>query len=203
MVNSSSQKFLNRGRAPRVQIEYDMELYGAEKKIELPFVVGVMADLSGDSLAEMAPVEDRRFVEIDSDNLNDRLRSFEPRVAFQVPNLLLDDGSQITVDLNFESMHDFSPSSVVNKVPGLHNLFSARTDLSSLLSYMDGRPSAEDLVTRLVTDPSIAVSTDFKALLREAFSPRSEVAVQTIEKGLATLVMHRLRFGFSRRPETS
>jgi type VI secretion system protein ImpB len=85
MAKASSQKFIARNRAPRVQIEYDLELYGAEKKINLPFVMGVMADLSGKPAEALAPVADRKFLEIDVDNFDDRLKSMKPRVAFQVP----------------------------------------------------------------------------------------------------------------------
>src|ERR1044071_6178564 len=115
---TSSQKFIARNRAPRVQIEYDVELYGAEKKIQLPFVMGVLADLSGEPLPR---VTDRKFLEIDVDNFDSRMKSMKPRVAFQVPNTLTGEGN-IAVDITFESMDDFSPAAVARKVEGVRQL---------------------------------------------------------------------------------
>src|SRR5437016_14080723 len=128
----SSQKFIARNRAPRVQIEYDVELYGAEKKVELPFVMGVMSDLSGKPADPLAPVADRKFLEIDVDNFDDRLKACKPRVAFQVPNPLTGEGN-MAVELTFESMDDFSPAAVARKVEPLRKLLDARTQLSNLL----------------------------------------------------------------------
>src|ERR1700753_1711003 len=125
----SSQKFIARNRAPRVQIEYDVELYGAEKKVELPFVMGVMADLAGKPAEPMASVEDRKFLEIDVDNFDDRMKAYKPRVAFNVPNTLTGEGN-LSVDLTFESMEDFSPAAVARKGDALNKLLSARTELS-------------------------------------------------------------------------
>ena len=107
----SSQKFIARNRAPRVQIEYDVELYGAEKKVQLPFVMGVLADLSGKPAEPLGPVADRKMLEIDVDNFDDRLKAMKPRVAMQVPNTLTGEGS-LNVDITFESMDDFSPAAV-------------------------------------------------------------------------------------------
>src|SRR6478672_12459881 len=115
MAKASSQKFIARNRAPRVQIEYDLELYGAEKQINLPFVMGVMADLSGNPAEPLAAVSDRKFLEIDVDNFDDRLKSMKPRVAFQVPNTLTGEG-QMNVEVTFESMDDFSPGAVARRV---------------------------------------------------------------------------------------
>src|SRR5205823_10772385 len=111
MAKASSQKFIARNRAPRVQVEYDVEVYGAQKKVELPFVMGVMADLSGKPADPLAPVSDRKFLEIDVDNFDDRLKAFKPRVAFQVPNTLTGEGS-LNVELTFQRMDDFSPTAV-------------------------------------------------------------------------------------------
>lgn len=111
MAKESSQKFVARNRAPRVQTEYDVELYGAEKLIQLPFVMGVMADLSGKPEDPLAPVVDRKFLEIDVDNFEERLKAMKPRVAFQVPNTLTGEG-HMNVALTFESMDDFSPAAV-------------------------------------------------------------------------------------------
>src|SRR6201998_1615003 len=115
MAKASSQKFIQRNRAPRVQIEYDVDLSGAQKKIELPFVMGVMADLSGKPADPLAPVADRKFLEIDVDNFDERMKSCKPRVAFAVPNTLTGEGN-LSVDITFESMSDFSPEAVAKKV---------------------------------------------------------------------------------------
>jgi type VI secretion system protein ImpB len=157
MARASSQKFIARNRAPRVQIEYDVELYGAEKKVELPFVMGVMADLSGKPSEALPAVDDRKFLEIDVDNFDDRLKASKPRVAFQVPNTLTGEGN-ISVDLTFESMDDFSPAAVARKVESLNKLLTARTELSNLLTYMDGKSGAEELVTKLLNDPTLLKS---------------------------------------------
>ena len=146
----SSQKFIARNRAPRVQIEYDVELYGSEKKVELPFVMGVMADLAG------KPTE-RKMLEIDVDNFDDRMKSVKPRVAFQVPNTLTGEGN-LPVDLTFNTMDDFSPGAVARKVPGLDKLMEARTQLSNLLAYMDGKSGAEALISKILNDPELLKS---------------------------------------------
>ena len=111
MANNSSQKFIARNRAPRVQIEYDVEIYGSEKKIELPFVMGVLADLSGKPLENLPPVADRKFLDIDIDNFDERMKAIQPRVAFAVPNTLSGEG-HLMVDITFESIDDFSPAAV-------------------------------------------------------------------------------------------
>ena len=154
MAKESSQKFIARNRAPRVQIEYDVELYGAEKKIQLPFVMGVLADLSGKPAEALPPVADRKMLEIDVDNFDDRLRSMKPRVAFQVPNTLTGEGN-LNVELTFESMDDFSPAAVARKVDSLNKLLQARTQLSNLFTYMDGQSGAEDLIAKVLKDPTL------------------------------------------------
>ena len=150
----SSQKFIARNRAPREQIEYDVELYGAEKKVQLPFVMGVMSDLSGKPTEALPPVADRKFLEIDVDNFDDRLKSQKPRVAFQVPNTLTGEGN-LPVDITFESMDDFSPAAVAKKVGALNNLLEARQQLSNLMTYMDGKAGAEELIAKLLQDPTL------------------------------------------------
>ena len=151
---TSSQKFIARNRAPRVQIEYDVELYGAEKKVQLPFVMGVLSDLSGKPSEPLPPVADRKFLEIDVDNFDARMKSMKPRVAFQVPNTLTGEGN-IAVDITFESMDDFSPAAVARKVDGLKQLLEARTQLSNLVTYMDGKTGAEDLLAKVLEDPTL------------------------------------------------
>lgn len=150
----SSQKFIQRNRAPRVQIEYDVELYGAQKKIQLPFVMGVMADLTGKPAEALPAVGDRKFLEVDAQNLDDRLKAMKPRVAFQVPNTITGEGN-LSVDITFESMEDFSPAAVARKVEALNKLLEARTQLKNLLSYMDGKDSAQDLMARVLQDPTL------------------------------------------------
>ena len=150
----SSQKFIARNRAPRVQIEYDVELYGAEKKVQLPFVMGVLADLSGNPAEPLAPVAERKLLEIDVDNFDDRLKSMKPRVSFSVPNTLTGEGN-LNVDLTFQSMDDFSPAAIARKVAGLDKLLEARTQLANLLTYMDGKGGAEDLMAKVINDPAL------------------------------------------------
>lgn len=153
---SSSQKFIARNRAPRVQIEYDLELNGAQKKVQLPFIMGVMADLAGKSESEEAKraAADRKFLEVDIDNFDSRMAALKPRVAFTVPNTLTGEGN-LQVDVSFESMEDFSPAAIAKKVDSLAKLLEARTQLSSLLTYMDGKSGAEELLAQVMKDPDI------------------------------------------------
>ncbi len=152
---SSSQKFIARNRSPRVQIEYDVELYGSKKKIQIPFIMGVMADLSGKPAEPLAPVADRKFLEIDVDNFDDRLKSMKPRTAFVVPNTLTGEGN-MSVDITFESMDDFTPEAVAKKVGALNNLLEARNQLKDLLSYMDGKVGAEELLGKVLERSRVA-----------------------------------------------
>ena len=150
----SSQKFIARNRAPRVQIEYDVEVYGAEKKIQLPFVMGVLADLSGKPADPLAPVADRKFLEVDVDNFDARMKAMKPRVAFQVPNALTGEGN-LSVDITFENMDDFSPAAIARKVDSLNKLLEARQQLQNLVTYMDGKSGAEELIAKLMADPAL------------------------------------------------
>ncbi len=154
MFNNSSQKFIARNRAPRVQIEYDVEIYGSEKKIELPFVMGVLADLSGKPVQALPPVSERKFLDIDIDNFDERMKAIQPRVAFAVPNTLSGAG-QLMVDITFESIDDFSPAAVARKIEPLKQLLDARTQLSNLQTYMDGKAGAESLINKLMQDPAL------------------------------------------------
>jgi type VI secretion system protein ImpB len=150
----SSQKFIGRNRAPRVQIEYDVELYGAQKKVQIPFVMGVMADLSGDARENLAPVDERKFLAVDAENFDERLKAVRPRVAIQVPNTLTGEGN-VAVDITFESMDDFSPAAVARKVDALAKLLEARQQLSNLITYMDGKTGAEELLAKVLADPAL------------------------------------------------
>ncbi len=171
MARASSQKFIARNRAPRVQIEYDVELYGSEKKVQLPFVMGVMSDLSGKPEEALPEVSERKALEIDVDNFNDRLKSMKPRVAFQVPNTLTGEGN-LSVDISFESMDDFSPAAVARKVDALRKLLDARTQLSNLMTYMDGKSGAEELLSKALNDPALLQS------LASAPKPEDESAAE-------------------------
>lgn len=158
MSQKSAQKFIARNRSPRVQIEYDVEVYGTEKRIELPFVMGVFADLAGKSKQDMPAIPDRAFVEIDADNFDDRMKSIKPRVAFGVDNKLTEEGGQIAIEMEFEKMEDFSPEQIAKKIEPLRHLLDARTELSNLLSYMDGKAGAEELIDKILSDDSLLQS---------------------------------------------
>jgi len=156
--SESSTKFIARNRAPRVHLDYEVETYSGESmKVELPFIVGIMADLSGKPAEDLPEVGDRKFVEIDSDNFDSRLQAAKPRVAFSVPNTLTGEGN-LSVDITFEKMEDFSPAAVARKVEGLRKLLDARSQLSNLLTYMDGKSSAEDLIAKVLNDPELLKS---------------------------------------------
>jgi type VI secretion system protein ImpB len=154
MASTSSQKFIGRNRPPRVQIEYDVEVYGSEKKIQLPFIVGVMADLSGKPAEPLPPIDERKFLEIDIDNFDERMKATKPRVAFQVPNTLTGQGN-LAVDLTFEKMEEFSPAQVAKNVEPLGKLLTARQQLAKLIAYMDGKSGAEDVLQKLLADPAL------------------------------------------------
>jgi type VI secretion system protein ImpB len=154
---TSSQKFIARNRSPRVQIEYDVELYGSKKKVQLPFVMGVLSDLSGKPAEPLPAIADRKFNDVDVDNFDSFLKSQKPRVAFQVPNTLTGEGN-INLDITFESMDDFSPAAIARKVDSLNKLLEARTQLSNLLTYMDGKTGAEQLLQKVLQDPELLKS---------------------------------------------
>jgi type VI secretion system protein ImpB len=157
MAKESAAKFIDRNRAPRVHIEYEVELHGSEKKVQLPFVMGVMSDLSGNVKDPLPAVADRKVLEIDVDNFDDRLKAMKPRVAFRVPNTLTGEG-MLNVDLTFESMDDFSPAAIARKVDALNKLLQARTQLSNLLTYMDGKSDAEALIVQVMNNPALLQS---------------------------------------------
>ncbi len=171
---ASGQKFIARNRAPRVQIEYDVEVYGSEKKIQLPFVMGVMSDLSGNAGDEKARIDDRKFSEIDVDNFDGYLKSTKPKVALRVPNTLTGEG-EVSVELSFESMDDFSPAAIAGKVDSLSKLLQARKELSNLITYMDGKAGAEDLIQKVLSDPALMES------LAATPSPDADKSAETTE----------------------
>ena len=167
MPKESSQKFIGRNRAPRVQIEYDVELYGSSKKVELPFVMAVMSDLSGDSKVEKDNLNKRKFLEIDCDNFEDRMKKIKPGVKFRVKNTLTGEG-ELGVDIDFESMEEFEPGKVVRKVDPLNKLMTARDELSNLMSYMDGKEDAEELINKVLNNTELLKS------LSESAKPKDE-----------------------------
>jgi len=154
MGKASSQKFIQKNRAPRVQIEYDVELYGAQKKVNLPFVMGVMADLTGKAGEDHPGLDDRSFLEIDMDNFDERLKAAKPKVQYSVENKLTGEG-KIGIDLNFESMDDFSPAAIARKVEPMRKLLETREQLANLLTYMDGKSQASELITNLLKDENL------------------------------------------------
>jgi type VI secretion system protein ImpB len=178
MASESSQKFIAKNRAPRVQIEYDIELNGAEKKVDLPFITGVVSDLSGKPAEPLQRVEDRQFLEFNAENFDDRLKSIKPRAAFSVPNVIGKEGENLAVDITFESMADFSPAAVAAKVGGLKELMEARQQLANLLSYMDGKQGAESLLSSILKDPALLNALAQKA--KEAEPAAAAIPTQEV-----------------------
>jgi type VI secretion system protein ImpB len=150
----SGQRFIRENRAPRVHIEYEVETYGSRQKVELPFVMGVMSDLSGKSHVEKKPIDKREFVEFDMDNFDQRMEAIAPRAAFNVENTLTGEG-KLAVDLTFKSIEDFSPGQIAKAIPALAKLLEARQQLNDLLLYMDGKDGAQDLLDKLLKDPAL------------------------------------------------
>lgn len=155
MAVKSGQRFIKQNRAPRVHIEYEVETYGSRQKVELPFVMGVLSDLSGKSLVEKKELAKRDFVEFDMDNFDGRMEAIAPRAAFQVENTLSDEGGKMNVDLTFKAMNDFSPGEIAKNVPALSKLLEARQQLQDLLAYMDGKDGAQELLDKVLKDPAL------------------------------------------------
>ena len=137
-------------RPPRVHISYDVELNGAQQLKELPFVVGVLADLSGNPSDPLPKPMDRKFTDIDRDNFDDILKSMKPRLAYKVDNKLADDDSELSVELNFEKMADFTPENVARQVGPLNDLVEVRTKLKALLSKTEGNDRLEELLEAIM-----------------------------------------------------
>lgn len=174
-MNKSSQKFIARNRPPRVQIEYDVEIYGSEKSVELPFVMGVFADLSGLQPQAMPSVADRKFLEIDVDNFDERMKAIKPRAAFVVPNTLTGVG-QLLVDVSFTQMEDFSPAAIASNIEPLARLLEARTQLANLQTYMDGKAGAEGLMNILLRDKALMRSlVEEKQIEREGIGSAKDL----------------------------
>jgi len=150
----SGQRFIKENRAPRVHIEYEVETFGSMQKVTLPFVMGVMSDLSGKSHVEKKALNDRDFVEFDMDNFEQRMGAIAPRAAFNVDNTLTGDG-KMAIDMTFKTMDDFSPGAIAKKVPALAQLLEARQQLNDLMLYMDGKDGAQDLLDKVLKDPDL------------------------------------------------
>lgn len=153
-ASKSGQKFIKENRAPRVHIEYEVETFGALQKVELPFVMGVMSDLSGKSHVEKKAMDKRDFSEFDMDNFEQRMAAIAPRASFAVDNTLSGEG-KMGVDLTFNTMQDFSPGEIAKNVPALAKLLEARQQLNDLMLYMDGKDGAQDLLDKVLKDPSL------------------------------------------------
>ncbi len=150
----SGQRFIKENRAPRVHIEYEVETFGSMQKVSLPFVMGVLSDLSGKSTVEKKSLDKRDFLEFDMDNFDQRMTAMAPRAAFNAKNTLSGEG-QMGVDLTFSSMEDFTPGAVAKKVPALAKLLEARQELNDLMLYMDGKDGAQDLLDKVLKDPDL------------------------------------------------
>lgn len=148
----STQHKISRVRPPRVQITYDVEIGDAIEKRELPFVVGILSDLAGKSKTPLPKLRDRKFVEVDRDNLNDVMSSLAPRAAFQVDNKLKNDGTKLNIELNFRSMEDFDPVNVIKQVKPLNDLLNARRKLNDLLAKLDGNDELDGILADVITN---------------------------------------------------
>jgi type VI secretion system protein ImpB len=151
MAKESLQHTLDRVRSPRVQITYDVEVGDAIEMKEIPFVVGVMADLSGKPDEPLPKLKERKFVEIDRDNFNSVLAGMKPRLAFRVDNKVSNDDTQMAVELRFKSMEDFHPEQVAQQVTPLRKLVDARDRLSELLNKLDGNDRLDELLQEVIS----------------------------------------------------
>jgi type VI secretion system protein ImpB len=175
MATDSGQKFIRRNRAPRVHITYE-DPYDADRLVELPFVMGVMSDLSGNAPGvEKANFADRKFLEFDMDNFDGRMGAIQPGVTMRVDNKLSENpGDKLSVNLRFNKMDDFSPAAVARQVPATAKLLEAREQLANLLRYMDGKVAAEDQLKKLLADPQLMASLRDRAKAAEETDPSSD-----------------------------
>jgi len=153
----SGQRFIKENRAPRVHIEYEVETGGARQKVELPFVMGVMSDLSGKSKVERKTLNERDFLDFDMDNFDKRMAAIKPRAAFNVENTITGEG-KLAIELEFNKMDDFSPGAIAQKVPELAKLLEARQQVNDLMLFMDGKDGAQDLLDKLLKNPDLLKS---------------------------------------------
>jgi type VI secretion system protein ImpB len=152
MKKESLQKDITRVRPPRVHLTYDVETGGAIQKKELPFVAGVLADLSGDAVVPLPPVKNRKLVEIDRDNFDNVLNKMAPRIVFKVDNKLNNDDTKLGVELKFSSMEDFEPQKVAEQVEPLRRLIELRKKLSNLRSSLYGNDKLDKLLQKIIND---------------------------------------------------
>ena len=151
MASDSGQRFIRRNRPPRVHITYE-DPYDAEKLVELPFVMGVMGDFAGDNAAAQKPLKDRKFTQIDRDNFSDVMKQIAPTLSYRVENTLAGDGSEMAVNLKFNSLDDFEPTKVVQQVEPLKALLETREKLRDLLSKADNSTQLEELLEDILKD---------------------------------------------------
>ena len=175
MATDSGQKFIRRNRAPRVHITYE-DPYDAERLIELPFVMGVMSDLSGNNSAVEKPkVEERKFLDFDMDNFDGRMAAIQPGITMRVANKLGDNPDEkMSVSLNFSKMSDLTPVAVARQVPATAKLLEAREQLANLLRYMDGKVAAEDQLKKLLADPQLMAALKERTAATQASEPDAE-----------------------------
>ena len=164
MAKQSGQRFIKRNRPPRVHITYD-DATKVEENIVLPFVLGVMSDLSGNSPGvEKVDIKDRKFLDIDMDNIDNRMAAIQPGVSFRVTNKLSENSDEkMSVNLQFNKMADFDPAAVARQVPALAKLLEARTHLANLMRYMDGKVAAEESLKKLLADPQLMLALKNRA----------------------------------------
>jgi type VI secretion system protein ImpB len=165
----STQHKLGRIRPPRVQITYDLEAGGAIEMRELPFVVGILADLSGKPEEELPPLKERKFVAIDRDNFNDVMASIEPRLALRVPNRVAEDNSQLNVELKFREIDDFHPAHLVRQIEPLRKLYEARQRLTDLLAKLDGNDDLDRVLQEIVQN-----TEGLEEISKQASQPEAE-----------------------------
>jgi len=168
MPKESLQKKVGRVRPPRVQITYDVQVGDAIEKRDLPFVVGVMADLSGMPEKPLPAISKRKFVSIDRDNVNDVMKKIGPRLAFKVPNRLNEDDTKLNVELRFESMDDFQPAKVVQQITPLRKLLELRNSLANLRSSLIGNEKLENLLQEMIQDQEMLRQAGSEAGVRVA-----------------------------------
>ncbi len=149
-MSASIHQKLNRVRKPRVHITYDVETEGAEIQRELPFIVGVMGDFSGDPTSALRPLADRKFIQIDRDNFNDVMAGMNPGLKMKVDNKLSEEGGEMAVDLKFNSMDDFEPARVAQQIPALRSLMETRAKLRDLMSKVDRSEELEGLLEQVL-----------------------------------------------------
>lgn len=174
MAKESQQHTLDRVRAPRVQITYDVEIGDAIESKEIPFVVGVLSDLSGKPDEPLPKVKDRKFVEIDRDNFNNVLEGLKPRLAYRVDNKLTDDDSKIGVELRFKSMEDFHPEQVAQQVTPVRKLVDARKRLSDLLAKLDGNDKLDEMLQEVLASTDSIESLGKEAGVEKATDDNQE-----------------------------